>query len=185
VLAAAALVSAAVVVVAAFLRGVRARWLIAIIGAAAAYLAIPHLDLLLAEAYPTQYWQSPTGFASASIADGATLYPGHCSNCHGAEGHGNGPAASTLPVPPADLTAEHLWAHEDGELFWWLSHGITAPGGGVAMPGFADTLTEDQRWALIDWVRATMPASPGQQQAPGRGLSRRRVCWRSVRTGAR
>ncbi len=57
-------------------------------------------------------------------------------------------------MPPADLTAEHLWAHEDGELFWWLSHGIAAPDGSLAMPGFAAALTEDQRWALIDWVRA-------------------------------
>lgn len=175
VLAAAVLASAAVVVAAAFLRTLRARWLIAFIGAAAAYLAIPHLDLLLVEAYPTQYRQSPTEFASVSIADGATLYPGHCSNCHGAEGHGDGPAASGLPVSQANLTAEHLWAHEDGELFWWLSHGITAPGGGVAMPGFADTLSEDQRWALIDWVRANNAdvawaatgAWPRPVQAPG------------------
>jgi len=148
------LASAAVVVTAAVLRRLRARWLIAQASAVAAFLALPHLDLLLAEAYPTQYWQSPTGFASASIADGAALYPAHCASCHGAEGHGDGPAAGNLPVPPVDLTAEHLWAHEDGELFWWLSHGIAAPDGSLAMPGFADALTEGQRWALIDWVRA-------------------------------
>ena len=57
-------------------------------------------------------------------------------------------------MPPADLTAEHLWAHEDGELFWWLTYGIEAPGGGLAMPGFAGQLTADDRWALIDYVRA-------------------------------
>jgi hypothetical protein len=59
-----------------------------------------------------------------------------------------------LPLPPADLTAEHLWNHSDGELFWWLSHGIDAPRGGLAMPGFADSLSEDDRWALIDYMRA-------------------------------
>lgn len=175
VLAVAVLASAALLVAAAFLRRFRARWLIALAGAIMVFFALPHLDLLLAEAYPTQYWQSPTGFASASIADGATLYPVHCASCHGAEGRGDGPAASTLPVSLVDLTAEHLWAHEDGELFWWLSHGITAPDGSLAMPGFADALTDNQRWALIDWVRANNAgvawaatgAWPRPIQAPG------------------
>ena len=56
--------------------------------------------------------------------------------------------------PPADLTAAHLWAHDDGELFWWLTHGMDAPEGGLAMPGFAAVLPEDGRWALIDYIRA-------------------------------
>jgi hypothetical protein len=59
-----------------------------------------------------------------------------------------------LPVPPADLTAGHLWGHTDGELFWWLAHGIEAPNGKMAMPGFAAVLSEDQRWDLIDYIRA-------------------------------
>ena len=174
-LAATALLAAAAATAAAFLRQWRGRWLAAGVGAAVAWLAVPHLDLLLADAYPTQYWQSPTGFASASIAEGAALYPVHCAGCHGPIGHGDGPAASGLPVPPADLTAEHLWAHGDGELFWWLSHGIAAPRGGLAMPGFADALTEEQRWALIDWVRASNAGAalvsagawPVPVQAPG------------------
>ena len=57
-------------------------------------------------------------------------------------------------MPPADLTAAHLWMHSDGELFWWLGHGIEAPEGGLAMPGFAAILTEDDRWHLIDYIRA-------------------------------
>ena len=97
---------------------------------------------------------SPTGFSASSIASGADLYPQYCARCHGAVGRGDGPDAKGLPVPPADLTAEHLWAHSDGELFWWLSHGIDAPEGGLAMPGFSDALYEDERWDLIDYIRA-------------------------------
>jgi hypothetical protein len=44
--------------------------------------------------------------------------------------------------------------HSDGELFWWLGHGIEAPNGGLAMPGFAGLLSDDERWALIDYIRA-------------------------------
>ena len=39
----------------------------------------------------------------ASI-QGPALYKAYCAVCHGPEGKGNGPAASTLKIPPADLT---------------------------------------------------------------------------------
>ena len=135
----------------------RIRWAACLPVAAAvvvAWFAVPHLGLLLVPAYPTSYYRSPTGFAAQAVADGAALFPQHCAACHGPQGKGDGPAAGALPVPPADLTAGHLWMHEDGELFWWLTHGIEAPDGRPAMPGFAEMLSPDQRWALIDYVRA-------------------------------
>ncbi len=136
------------------LRGWWRRLVVLAVAVAIAILALPHLDLLLVEASPTSFYRSPTGFAATGIVEGAALYPGHCAACHGTEGRGDGPLAATLPVPPADLSAGHLWMHEDGELFWWLTHGIEAPEGGMAMPGFAAVLSEDRRWALIDFIRA-------------------------------
>jgi mono/diheme cytochrome c family protein len=35
---------------------------------------------------------------------GADLFGQYCASCHGVSGEGNGPAASALNVPPADLT---------------------------------------------------------------------------------
>jgi putative copper export protein/mono/diheme cytochrome c family protein len=152
--AAAALAAAGVLLAAGALTRRITRW-VAFLGAAIlAWLAVPHLDLLLIEAYPTSFYHSPTGFSANAIATGADLYPQHCASCHGAEGRGDGPDAKGLPIPPADLTAEHLWAHSDGELFWWLSHGIEAPEGGLAMPGFSGTLSDDEGWDLIDYIRA-------------------------------
>jgi hypothetical protein len=46
------------------------------------------------------------------------------------------------------------WEHSDGEMFWSLSHGVDDPEGGLAMPGFEASLSADDRWALIDYVRA-------------------------------
>ena len=131
----------------------RLRWAAVAAALGIAWLAVPHLDLLFVPATATSFYHSPTGFASGSIMAGGALYPAQCSACHGAQGRGDGPAAAGLPVPPADLTAAHLWMHSDGEMFWWLQHGIEAPRGGMAMPGFPG-LTDPQRWALIDWVRA-------------------------------
>jgi putative copper export protein/mono/diheme cytochrome c family protein len=114
----------------------------------------PSLGVLLVEAYPTSFYTSPTGFGVESIAHGQALFAANCSACHGAGGQGNGPEAAHLHEHPADLTASHLWEHSDGELFWWISHGIEDPEGGLAMPGFADRLSATDRWALIDFVRA-------------------------------
>ena len=144
--------AAAVVAVALALRRFR---LVAVgLAVAVAWFAVPDLRLLFVPAYPTSFFASPTGFAATSIVHGAALFQSNCAACHGVGGTGNGPQAASLSIPPADLTAEHLWAHSDGELFWWLTHGIEAPDGSLAMPGFAETLTPEDRWALIDFVRA-------------------------------
>jgi putative copper export protein/mono/diheme cytochrome c family protein len=114
----------------------------------------PSLGLLLVEAYPTSFYISPTGFAASGIMEGRVLYASYCSRCHGTEGRGDGPDAGTLRVRPVDLTASHLMEHADGELFWWLANGIDDPGYGKLMPGFERQMTDAQRWALIDFIRA-------------------------------
>jgi len=132
----------------------KVRWPALAVAAIILALAIPHLDLLFVEAYPTSFFTSPTEFAATAIAHGAKLFAANCTACHGNDGRGDGPAAKSLPTPPADLTAEHLWAHSDGDLFWYISHGFQAPEGGIAMPGFAGTLSGEARWDLIDYLRA-------------------------------
>jgi hypothetical protein len=82
------------------------------------------------------------------------LFAKNCVACHGAQGGGDGPEAAALRIKPTDLTMPHVWAHTDGELFWWLTHGVDDPEGGLAMPGFENALSIDDRWALIDYVRA-------------------------------
>jgi putative copper export protein/mono/diheme cytochrome c family protein len=109
--------------------------------------------LLMVPAYPTSFQTSPTDFAAISIVKGRALFQQNCVVCHGIEGRGDGPQAAKRRIKPADLTQPHLWAHPDGELFWWLTHGIDDPEGGLAMQGFPNLSAAD-RWALIDYVRA-------------------------------
>jgi len=126
----------------------------------------PSLTLLLVDAYPTSFRTSPTGFSVASIVRGQAVYAANCAACHGPNGLGDGPAAAGMRIKPADLTAGHLWDHTDGELFWWLSHGIDAPDGGLSMPGFETALPEDDRWAAIDFVR-TLNAGTAMRDGGG------------------
>jgi copper resistance protein D len=100
-------------------------------------------------AYPTSFYAPTQPYAAPSIARGAPLYAANCTACHGVSGRGDGPLATKLPVRPADLTEEHIFAHSVGDIYWWVSNGK----GGV-MPGFGDKLTPDQRWDLINFVLA-------------------------------
>jgi putative copper export protein/mono/diheme cytochrome c family protein len=125
----------------------------------------PSFSLLLAEAYPTSFQTSPSGFSAASIAHGQALFLRSCAACHGPEGEGNGPAAAGLHIEPADLTQPHLQEHTDGDLFWFVTRGIDDPEGGLAMPGFADALSSDDRWTLVEYVRAHNAGVAIQQDA--------------------
>jgi putative copper export protein/mono/diheme cytochrome c family protein len=118
-------------------------------------LAGPTLvPLLTIDAYPTTFATSPTEFADSSIVRGAALFAANCAVCHGADARGDGPAAKSLAIPPADLTAAHFWVHTEGDLFWFISHGMKAKSGALAMPAFGDVLPSDDRWALIDFLKA-------------------------------
>ena len=132
----------------------RVRWFAIASALVILVAAIPNLDLLFVAAYPTSFFASPTEFAATAIVHGDKLFAVHCSSCHGTDAHGPGPGAKALSVPPADLTAEHLWVHSDGDLYWFVSRGFTLPGHGVVMPGFRGTLSSEAIWDLIDYLRA-------------------------------
>jgi putative copper export protein/mono/diheme cytochrome c family protein len=125
----------------------------------------PSFSLLLAEAYPTSFQTSPSGFSAASITHGQALFLQNCVACHGLAGEGNGPAAAGLHIKPADLTQPHLQQHTDGDLFWFVTHGIDDPEGGLAMPGFAHALSSNDRWSLVEYVRARNAGAAIQQAA--------------------
>ena len=108
------------------------------------------LRVVLVDAYPTSYVTNPMPPNHAVVEHGATLFRTHCMPCHGPTGRGDGPAAAALDAPPADLTAEHVDDHTDGDIFWWLTYGMA----GTAMPGFEHTLSDTERWQLIRFVRS-------------------------------
>lgn len=132
----------------------RLRWIALTLGLIILVFALPHLDLLFVAAYPTSFFTSPTEFAATAITHGAKLFAANCIACHGVDARGDGPAAKSLPLPPADLTAGHFWAHTDGELYWYVFHGFQAPDGATVMPGFGRTLSSEAIWDLIDYLRA-------------------------------
>ena len=91
--------------------------------------------------------KNPLTNDATSINIGRTLYKTQCSPCHGDKGKGDGPAAAALTPKPADHTSAALQAESDGSLFYKISEGRKP------MPAFKNTLKENQRWALINYIR--------------------------------
>ncbi len=91
---------------------------------------------------------NPVPADEASLVRGRALYESYCVSCHGPRGRGDGPAAASLPVPPADL-AIHAPAHTDGELFRFIANGLR----GTPMPAFKDRLREEDIWHLVNYIK--------------------------------
>jgi copper transport protein len=85
-----------------------------------------------------------------SVARGQAAYTENCAMCHGQSGRGDGPIGLTLNPRPADLTIHSVpGVHTDGRLFEWISQGVP----GSPMPAFEETLSEDDRWHIINYMR--------------------------------
>lgn len=77
------------------------------------------------------------------------IYKEKCAQCHGETGKGDGREAYLHIPTPSDLTDPgRMNAMSDGELFYKISHGKRP------MPGFADRLSEEQRWQLVLLIRS-------------------------------
>lgn len=91
----------------------------------------------------------PVPVSPASIAAGAELYQEQCVPCHGLEGLGDGQRAAQMEPPPANFRM-HVPLHSDHELHGYISQGFP----GTDMPAFADKLTPEEIWYLVNYLRA-------------------------------
>lgn len=84
---------------------------------------------------------------AALTASGKQTYITFCTSCHGDKGKGNGVAASALDTRPADHSAPAVQLQSDGALFWKITNGKSP------MPSYKILLTDEQRWACINYIR--------------------------------
>ncbi|WP_439408598.1 CopD family protein [Bradyrhizobium sp. DASA03076] len=137
---------------AAFVLGRAGMWRWATIVAAAGVgvggaFALPALSV---PAYPSTYATVPVPYDAEAIGQGYDVFRANCVACHGQRGRGDGPLANDLKPPPADLTAPHTTDHTMGDMYWWVSYGFPSS----AMPGFADRLSDMDRWRVVEYVMA-------------------------------
>ena len=92
----------------------------------------------------------PVPTSPESVAAGRKLYEQHCQVCHGASGRGDGPSAKNLYPAPADMHV-HVPLHPDADLYQYIRKGIPE----TAMPSFAEKLTNEELWDLVNYLKST------------------------------
>jgi mono/diheme cytochrome c family protein len=95
--------------------------------------------------------ENPLPADAATIERGRAAFLRTCATCHGPDGEGNGPASAGLKPPPANFRdGSRLASKDDDYLFWRISTGIH----GTAMPAFSGTISEEERWAILRYLRS-------------------------------
>ena len=103
----------------------------------------------------SNHWQAPAEAKNvinpykgpAATEKGKVLYQKMCVVCHGNSGKGDGVGAVSLSTKPADHTASYVQSISDGALYWMITNGKSP------MPGYKTSLTDEQRWQLVDYIR--------------------------------
>jgi cytochrome c oxidase cbb3-type subunit I/II len=110
----------------------------------------------IAPAIPFQNPPKQSPFTPGRLEKAKSVFVTHCAPCHGDDRTGKGPAAENLqdvwgyPIAPADLTQKHFKSGDSPEdLYRTVALGL----GGTPMVGFRETLTDQQIWDLVFFIR--------------------------------
>jgi mono/diheme cytochrome c family protein len=91
---------------------------------------------------------NPLPRTAAVLNAGRQGFLTYCVPCHGVLGNGQPTLTAAYGAKPANLMAQAIREYPDGKIY----HVITA--GKNAMPRYSWELNQDQRWAVVNYVRA-------------------------------
>ena len=92
--------------------------------------------------------KNPLAYNLENIKAGKTVYTRNCQSCHGNPGKNNPLALVPIPV---DIASEKMHSNTAGDMFYKVTTGR-----GV-MPPFGATLSEDERWQVINFIMNYKP----------------------------
>jgi len=102
-------------------------------------------------------FQSGPSFSEESAKKGRKVFiKKECDSCHGLYGRSDGKSAPTLEdkwkkhIRPADLTKR--WTFRGGNTRKDIYRTFTTGMDGTPMPSFAESIKEEERWQLVDYV---------------------------------
>jgi mono/diheme cytochrome c family protein len=120
--------------------------------APAAEPAVPHPAAISAE---DKARKNPVKFSDVSVQRGKKIYATQCALCHGEKGDGKGELAADMKLDLPDFTnPDALKDRTDGELFALIGTGKDP------MPGQGGRMTDQQRWNLVNYLRALSGKQP-------------------------
>ncbi|WP_257314176.1 quinol:electron acceptor oxidoreductase subunit ActD [Geothrix fuzhouensis] len=92
------------------------------------------------------------------FALGKKVFTNRCEVCHGALANGVGSLTAAYGAKPANLQAQQFLDYPDGKIYWAIVNGKNA------MPSHAPYLSERERWAVVDYVRALQRAQNAKDE---------------------
>ena len=97
--------------------------------------------------------KNPLPTTLAHMQAGQQLFKVYCAVCHGPRGLGDGPVTGEgrFPTPPS-LHTDKARQYADGSIFHIITQGTEI------MPSYADKLDPEERWQVIEFVRALQRA---------------------------
>lgn len=100
-----------------------------------------------------QALRNPYPTAMPSLLRGQELYNTFCITCHGKAGDGDGPVVGPDRYPaPTSLHDPTVRGYGDGRIYHVISRGHGK------MKGYADKIAADERWHVVNYVRALQRA---------------------------
>lgn len=103
---------------------------------------------------------NPVANNETAVAAGKETFATYCVSCHGEGGQGGGVAAEGLNPKPSNLADGTMMMDlGDNYLFWRISEGGVMEPFDSAMPVWKNSLTEEQRWQLVAFVRSLSAGS--------------------------
>jgi mono/diheme cytochrome c family protein len=125
----------------------KVKWLLAAVAVVCIGSGVYYADLLR-----SAFLRNPIARSPESIARGRQLFAQDCAVCHGAEGRGDGAAAAALPQRPKDLSRiAPPPIFPDGVVAYRIINGVRM------MPAFKSTLSENEIWDLLNFIRSLAP----------------------------
>jgi mono/diheme cytochrome c family protein len=107
--------------------------------------------------------RNPLAATPENIHAGRQVFGYYCVVCHGRDGQNTGvPFADNVSPPVPSLAGSDVQSYRDGQLKWIIDNGIFPSG----MPASRGTLTDEEIWQIVLYIRHLPPAgSLGEPRA--------------------
>jgi thiosulfate dehydrogenase len=103
----------------------------------------------------------PVTLTDANLIAGIKLYANNCAACHGASDAKASNIASGLFQHAPQLADHGVTDDPEGKIYWFVKHGVRLTG----MPSFGGSLTEEQLWQVVLFLKHMDELSPKVDKA--------------------
>ncbi len=96
--------------------------------------------------------RNPIMKTKMNVERGQKVFNTYCIVCHGKKGNGEGTVVPPFPRPPS-LLSDKIIKYPDGSIFNIITNGQNN------MPNYRSQIKAEDRWAVIDYIRALQRAA--------------------------